>query len=181
MKTRLVASVVLAGALLLGTSGCTLAATTGTLVAYQPSDGVAANVGDIKVRNLLGLSDNGEDVALVMSIINAGTLTATVNFQYEDSSGTKQTLTVVMKPNSSVHVGGSGDEVSAILRDAGATVGGTIPIYVQYGENQGQQVQVPVLDGQTEAYTDLLPAPLPSVTPTPTATPEPTESATPAP
>ena len=181
MKTRLVASVALAGALLLGTTGCTLFATQGTLVPYQPSDGVAANVGDVKVRNLLGLSDNGEDVALVMSIINAGTLTATVNFQYEDSSGTKQTLSVVVKPNSSVHVGGSGDDASAILRDAGATVGGTIPIYVQYGEKQGQQVQVPVLDGQTEAYTDLLPAPLPSFTPTATATPEPTESATPAP
>lgn len=181
MNTRLVASVALAGALLLGTTGCTLAAETGTLVHYQPSDGVAANVGDIKVRNLMGLSDNGDDVSLVMSIINSGTLTATVNFQYENSSGEKQTLSVVVKPNSSVHVGGGDDEAVAILRDAGATVGGTIPIYVQYGEEQGQQVQVPVLDGQTEAYTDLLPAPLPSITATPTATPEPTESATPAP
>lgn len=181
MKTRLVASVALAGALLLGTTGCTLAAETGTLVHYQPSDGVAANVGDVKVRNLMGLSDNGEDVSLVMSIINAGKLTATVTFQYEDSSGEKQNLSVVVKPNSSVHVGGADDEVTAILRDAGATVGGTIPIYVQYGDKQGQQVQVPVLDGQTAAYTDLLPAPLPSFTPTPTATPEPTESATPTP
>ena len=181
MKTRLVASVALAGALLLGTSGCTLFATTGTLVHYQPSDGVAANVGDVKVRNLLGLSDNGEDVALVMSIINAGTTTATVDFQYEDANGDKQTLSVVVKPNSSVHVGGGDDEKEAILRDAGATVGGTIPIYVQYGDNQGQQVQVPVLDGKTAAYTDLLPSPLPSVTATPTPTATPTESATPAP
>ena len=56
MKSRLVASVALAGALLLGTTGCTLGAVTGTLVHYQPSDGVAANVGDVKVRNLIGLS-----------------------------------------------------------------------------------------------------------------------------
>jgi hypothetical protein len=160
-------------------SGCTLAAVTGTLVPYQPSDGVAANVGDVKVRNLLGLSDNGDDVALVMSIINAGDSRATVDFQYEDENGEKSTITISVDANSSVHVGGGDDDAVAILRDAGATVGGTIPIYVQYGDNQGQQVQVPVLDGQTEAYTDLLPSPLPSITATPTAVP--TESATPAP
>jgi len=171
VKTRLVASVVLAGALVLGTSGCTLAAVTGTLVHYQPSDGVAANVGDIKVRNLLGLSDNGEDVALVMTIVNSGDTDASVDFQYEDSSGTKSTITIVVNAHSSVHIGGGGDNGVAILRDAGATVGGLIPIYVQYGEEQGQQVQVPVLDGQTEAYADLLPAPLPSVTATPTEAP----------
>jgi len=179
VKTRLVASVALAGALLLGTTGCTLGAVTGTLVHYQPSDGVAANVGDIKVRNLLGLSENGEDVALVASIINSGDASVDVDFQYENASGDKETITVTVDAHSSVHIGSGDDEASAVLRDAGATVGGLIPIYVQYDKEQGQQVQVPVLDGATTEYAPLLPKPLPSFTPTPTATP--TESATPAP
>jgi len=179
LKTRLVASVALAGALLLGTSGCTLGAVTGTLVHYQPSDGVAANVGDIKVRNLIGLSDNGDDVSLLMSIINSGDKSISVDFQYDDANGEKSTITVTVKAHSSLHVGSGDDSQLAVLREAGATVGGLIPIYVQYGDEQGEQVLVPVLDGETAEYADLLPSPLPTFTPTPTATP--TESATPAP
>lgn len=180
MKSRLVASAALAGALLLGTTGCTLFAVTGTLVHYQPSDGVAANVGDVKVRNLIGLSDNGDDVSLLMTIVNAGDSPAAVDFQYEDATGTKQTITVTVPARSSLAVGGNGDEdARAVLRDAGAIVGGLVDVYVQYGKNQGQLVKVPVLDGATEAYSTLIPEPLPTFTPTPTATPEVTE--TPAP
>lgn len=175
MKSRLVASVALAGALLLGTTGCTLGAVTGTLVHYQPSDGVAANVGDVKVRNLLGLSENGEDVSLVMSIINSGTSAAQVDFQYEDSSGTKSTITITVPASSSLHVGGTGEEdARAVLRDAGVVIGSLVNVYIQYGDHQGQQVKVPVLDGSLEEYSTLLPEPLPTFT----ATPEPTEAAT---
>ena len=176
MKTRLVASVAIATALLLGTSACTLSAVQGTLVHYEPSDGTAATVGDIKVRNLIGLSDNGDDISLLMTIVNAGDSSASVNFQYTDSRGEQQTLTVKVPANSSVNVGDGGDSDEAVLRDAGATVGGLIPVYVQYGKEPGKQVQVPVLDGATAAYAGLLPEPLPSVTPTPSQTPTPTET-----
>jgi hypothetical protein len=179
VKSRLVASVALAGALLLGTTGCTLGAVTGTLVHYQPSDGVAANVGDVKVRNLLALSENGEDVSLVMSIINSGTSAAEVDFQYEDSSGTKATITVTVPGSSSLHIGGADDETTAVLRDAGVVIGSLVNVYIQYGSFEGQQVKVPVLDGSLKEYSTLLPEPLPTFTPTPTATPEVTE--TPAP
>ena len=177
MKTRLVASVALAGALLLGTTACTLTAIQGTLVQYQPSDGVAATVGDIKVRNLIGLSDNGEDVSLLMTIVNAGDSAASVDFQYTDANGTKSTITIDVPANSSVNVGSGGDAAEGVLRDAGAVVGGLIAIYVQYGEYEGEQVQVPVLDGATVEYAPLLPKPLPTFTPTPTPTPTETPAA----
>ena len=178
MKTRLVASVALAGALLLGTTGCTLFAIQGTLVQYQPSDGVAATVGDIKVRNLIALSDNGDDVSLLMTIVNAGDSAASVDFQYTDASGTKTTITIDVPANSSVNVGSGGDAAVAVLRDAGAIVGSLIPIYVQYEGYEGKQVQVPVLDGATVEYAPLLPEPLPTFTQTPT--PAPTETEVPA-
>lgn len=177
MKSRLVASIALASALLLGTTGCTLSSVTGTLVPYQPSDGTAATVGDIKVRNLIGLSENGDDISLLMTIVNAGDSSASVNFQYDDESGDKSTITIVVPGNSSVNVGSGGDAEEAILREAGATIGGLIPVYIQYGDEAGKQVQVPVLDGATEAYADLIPGPLPIVEPTQA----PTETATPAP
>lgn len=179
MKTRLVASVALAAALLLGTTGCTLSAIQGSLEQYQPSDGTAADVGDIKVRNLLGLSEDGNDIALIMTIINSGESAASVNFQYENSSGEKTTITISVDGGSTVNVGSGEDAEEVILREAGATVGGLIPVYVQYGDEQGKQVQVPVLDGALSEYTPFLPTPLPSFTPTPTAVPS--ESPTPAP
>jgi len=176
VKTRLVASVALAGALLLGTTGCTLFAIQGTLVPYQPSDGVAANVGDVKVRNLIGLSDNGDDISLLMTIVNSADSSASVDFQYVDADGDQATVTVDVPANSAVNVGSGGDADEAVLREVGATVGGLVPVYIQYGKNSGKQVQVPVLDGATEAYSTLLPEPLPTFTPTPKPTPTATET-----
>ena len=171
MKTRLAASIVLASALVLGTSGCTLSAITGTLVHYQPSDGTAATVGNIKVRNLIGLSENGDDISLLMTIVNTGDNAISVNFQYDDANGEKSTITIAVPGDSSVQIGGGGDADEAILREAGATVGGLVPVYVQYGSQPGKLVQVPILDGATPAYADLIPGPLPTVEPTPAETP----------
>ena len=176
MKSRLVASAVISAALILGTSGCTLFATGGTTIEYQPADGVAGSVGDIEIRNAIGLSDNGEDVSLLMTVLNTGTQDIDLLVQYTNSSGTKVdelSLTVPAKTRVSV---GTGD-VDLVLRNAGVVVGGSVDIYFQYDTEPGQQVRVPVLDGSTAAYADLLPGPAPVVTPT--ATPEPTE--TPAP
>jgi hypothetical protein len=174
VKTRLVASVALAAALLVGTSGCTLSAVQGTQVQYQPSDGAAANIGDLKLRNIIGLSENGDDVSLLLSVINSGDESASLSFQYTDANGEKVTITVEVPADSSLHIG-SGGEAEVILREAGVTIGGLIPVYVQYGTHPGKLVPVPVLDGETEAYADLLPGPAP--TPTPTPTPEATEVA----
>jgi hypothetical protein len=176
VKTRLVASVALAAALLVGASGCTLYAVQGTQVQYQPSDGAAANIGDLKLRNIIGLSDNGDDISLLLSVINSGDESASLIFQYDDANGEKVSITVEVPADSTLHIG-SGGEAEAILREAGATVGGLIPVYVQYGTLPGKVVQVPILDGQTAAYADLLPGPAPTPTPTLTPTPEPTETA----
>ena len=175
MKSRLVASAVISAALILGTSGCTLFATGGTTIEYQPADGVAGSVGDIEIRNAIGLSDNGEDVSLLMTLLNTGTHDIDLLVQYTDSSGTKVDFRLPVPAKTRVSVG-TGD-VDLVLRNAGVVVGGSVDIYFQYDTEPGQQVRVPVLDGSTAAYADLLPGPAPVVTPT--ATPEPTE--TPAP
>jgi hypothetical protein len=50
-----------------------------------------------------------------------------------------------------------------------------LAIYFQYGDRQGRELLVPVLDGSLEQYSPFLPQ-----TPTPTPTPTPTVTATPA-
>jgi len=172
-----VASAVISAALILGTTGCTLLATGGTTIAYQPADGVAGSVGEVEIRNAIGLSDNGEDVSLLMTVINTGAEDVTLNVQYTDSSGAKvDELSLEVPAKSRVSVGTGA--LDLVLRDAAALVGGSVDVYFQYGEVPGTQLHIPILDGSTSAYADLLPAPLPSVTPaaTATATPEPSET-----
>jgi hypothetical protein len=163
----------LLGPVLLGTAGCTLFAEQGTLVQYQPSDGAAATVGDIRFLNIIGLSEDGEDVALLLTIVNTGADAETVNFQYEDADGEKQVIAFSVPGNTSTSFG-SGDQESVVLRDVAAQVGGSVPLYIQFGSEQGQLVQVPVLTGANPEYSDGLPSPVP--TPTETPTPEPSET-----
>ena len=177
MKARHAASIALAALLVLGTSGCTLGAVQGTQV-YQPSDGTAADVGDLKLRNVIGLTDNGDDISLLMTVVNSGDEDADVTFKYQDADGEWQSGELEVAAHSSVQVGGGGDD-EVVLRNVGAVIGSLVTVLVQYGDEPDKQMQVPTLDGSIESYADLIPGPAPTPTPTETATPEPTE--TPAP
>lgn len=171
MKARRAASIALAVSLLVGTAGCTLASDSVDLK-YAPSDGTAADIGELHLLNVIGLSENGDDVSLLMTIVNDADEDVEVNLQFTDESGEKDTLTVTVRANSSEQFGGSGDE-EVVARNVGAAVGGLLPVYVQYGDEPGKQLQVPVLDGAIAEYADLLPEPEPepTVEPTPTETP----------
>lgn len=176
MNLRIVAAAVVSATLILGSAGCTLLPQSGgTTFDYQPADGVPGSVGDIEIRNAIGLSENGDDVSLLMLVINTSDSDVTLGVQYTDADGEQVPLTLVVPANSSVQVG-TGDE-DIVLRNAGATVGGSVDVYFQYGKAPGQQLHIPVLDGSTPEYDGFLPGPAPVETST--ATPDPTE--TPAP
>jgi hypothetical protein len=166
VKARRAASILLAAGLLFSATGCTLSAVQGTLRHYEPSDGVGANIGDVKLRNVLGLSADGKDVAIILTLVNEGDLGATVGFQFENGSGDKETQFVYVKPHAAKSVGNV-DDSKLVLRGVDTTVGGLVPLYVQYGDVQGKELLVPVLDGTLASYTDLLPSPEPTPSPTP--------------
>jgi hypothetical protein len=175
---RSAASILLAAGLLFATTGCTLFAVQGTLRHYEPSDGIGATVGQVKVRNAIALSSDGKDVAIVMTVVNEGDSTANVTFQATDSTGAKTDHTVAVQAHSAVSVGNEGD-AQLVFRGVNTTVGGLLPIYVQYSNTEGKQILVPVLDGSMESYANLLPSPEPSVSATPTVTATPTPTPTP--
>ena len=175
MIARGAASIVLASALLLGTTGCTLFAVQATNIVYQPSDGTAGTVGDVKFLNVIALTADGHDVALVFSAVNTGAVPVTVTLQTTDASGAivKRNVSIMAISTTAI-----GDPAVAqiVIRDANATIGGLIPVYVQYGNNEGVQLMVPVLDGGTlSQYVGLLPTPRATGL---EATPTPTPSAT---
>jgi hypothetical protein len=168
--------VVLAGALLAGTAGCTFISQQATLIHYDPSDGVGVNLGDLKLRNVIALSDeDGKLFSLLVTFINTGSKNATVSLQYQ-SNDTKTTIHKLIAPGKTLSFGTQAGQAQIIIENPGVAAGALYPVYVQTGDAPGKQILVPVLTTGLAQYSTLKPTPRPTPTPTPTpvVTPEPT-------
>ena len=154
MRRRAVASVAVAALVLLGTSACNFVAPQATSDMYEPSDGTATTVGDVKVANALLISADGEEANLVANFINTSDSRVRVTLQYKSGSQ-KVDETITVGAGQVKQVGGDGIEV--VLQDIDAKPGDLFPVYLQYGDAEGKQLLVPVLDGTQAEYADLLP------------------------
>lgn len=164
MRARRAASVVLAAAVLLSTAGCTFFAPQTTLKPYDPGDGVNTQIGDVYVRNVLLLAGDGGDVSLLANVVNETDNGVKVTFQYEgtDSDGVsgKVDSSIFANPGKVASVGGHEDP-RIVLNGVEAKPGTLFPIFVQYGDQTGKQLLVPVLDGTLKPYDELLPTSAP--------------------
>ena len=148
---------ILAGAVVLGTAGCTFVSTQATLIEYDPSDGVSANVGSVQVRNALAIANEDDTtVSLLLTLVNSGNNRATVNIQYE-VAGEKVTTIEAVDGNSTLSFGNSPTEEQILINNPGVPAGGLYPVYVQYGDHEGSQMLVPVLAPDTNGYEGLAP------------------------
>jgi hypothetical protein len=162
----------------LGTSGCGFLVSQATVNHYHPSDGVGGEVGSLAIRNAI-LVSNGENTAnLVVTIVNEGDKAHNLTVQYE-SAGDKASQNVQVEAHSIVSVGTDGPTV--VLNDVNAPPGSLFPVFMQYGNETGTELLVPVLDGSLPTYSTLVPTPTPTPTPAPTPTPTSTPSAEPTP
>lgn len=177
MKARLIASIVVAGAVALGMSGCNLIAPQATLKQYDASDGVGVTVGSVAVRNAIVVSDDGETGNLVFSLANRDDRAHTVLIEIE---GKDEQFQVLAEPGLTTF-DGSGANDPLRIEALGTQPGAVLDVFFQYGDETGATASVPVLTGQLLEYSTLVPTPLPTdeptETPTPLATPttEPTE------
>ncbi|GHD79671.1 hypothetical protein CLV85_0855 [Salinibacterium amurskyense] len=157
--TRAAASALIAGALLVGTAGCSFITPTATLNHYDPSDGIGAEVGDVKVRNVLAISNDDESaVSLMVTIINTSSSSGSLRMQYESAEGERIDIS---KPVTSGEVKSYGTEVDGdmiVIADAGIRAGQLFPIYFQFGNDSGQELLVPVMASDDVIYADLAPA-----------------------
>lgn len=177
---RAAASVILAGALLVGTAGCTFISTQATLIEYDPSDGVGANIGNVQVRNVIGLiNEDGDAISLLVTIVNSGTESAKVALQF-DADGEKTTVEKTVPAGETVSFGNFTGEPQILVENADVAAGALLPVYVQYGDHEGVQMLVPVLEAVGD-YEGLAPRVAPTPTPTPTVEPTPAPTETPAP
>ncbi|SFR72906.1 hypothetical protein SAMN05428970_1455 [Agromyces sp. CF514] len=149
MKARLAASAVLALGLAIGATGCSMVTYQATTEHYDASDGVSVTVGDLDLRNILVVSEDGEDGNLVMTVVNTGDRDQTLKI--EAGSATQE---LDVDAHSTVALG-SEDTEPLLLEGIDAEVGGLTPIFFQYASEEGIEKQIPVLDDRL--YPGLAP------------------------
>ncbi|AZS37602.1 hypothetical protein CVS47_02242 [Microbacterium lemovicicum] len=161
MKSRLIASVALGAAVLLGSTGCSLISPQATLIQYAPSDGVEVmGTGALKVRNVLVVANEaGTAGNLVAAIVNESDEPQTLDIDVDNGTITDS---IRVPANSTVSLGTAEDE-PLLLEGIDAQPGSLLPIYFTSGD-QGSLAQVPVLDNTLEYLRDLAPTPTPSAT-----------------
>lgn len=155
MTSRLLASIALAAALLVGTTGCTFSAEIATQKEYDPSDGVGIEVGELAIRNALLIGDDPENLNLVMTVVSSSDTDRrlTVQWQAGDERVSEQ---VFVTANGSTAFGGP-DQDQLLVVGSGATIGGLVPLYFSYSGAEGRELLVPVLDGALPEYELYVP------------------------
>lgn len=174
MRARAVAAIALSALLALGLTGCNFLTPPATTETYDPGDGINFNVGDLQLRGVLVITEDGEVGSLLGTAVNSTSSDIDFTLQWQ-TDGTWHEVELVADANGRTDFGfGDGQRVN--LDNLGVMPGGLLDATVHVADTQKGE-RIPVLDTSFVEYEDSLPTPTP--TPTPTDIPEPTE--TPAP
>lgn len=150
------------------TSGCGYINSQQTSEQYQASDGIVADLGPLKLSNILIVS-SGEDQPgrVIGAVYNSSSQDVTLTMNGAEGAQTE----VPVKANSYVLLNDTSDE--AILSTSGGRPGSLVDVKVsEDGTNVSNTVKVPVVDATLPEYKEYLPA---------GSTPSPSTSATPSP
>ena len=154
MKARLIASVVLAATVVLGTSACNLISPQTTTKEYDASDGVSGTIGDMSIRNAAIISGDGKDGNLLVSITNAGGAESlTIKWGDDFSESTEARI-----PEDETISFGTEEEDPILLENIVAVPGSLLTMFFQYGDETGVEIFVPVLDGTLPEYAEFVPS-----------------------
>lgn len=177
MRARALAAITLSGVIALVLAGCSFWMPPQTNIPYDPSDGTSVTVGDLQLRNVLVITEDGELGNLVGTAVN--TTGADIDFSVQwDVDGTYYSVELTARANGSTRFGTDGEQVA--LEPLGVAAGGLLDAVVHIqGDQKG--AAIPVLDATFPEYGDAIPTPTPTPTPTETAAPEPEATETPAP
>lgn len=159
MKTRqIVSTFALASALTLGLSGCGLFTPVATLEQYAPSDGVDVNVESVKMRNMMLITDeDAKKFNVVFTGVNNGDAAALVRFAFVNDAGSAEaTADFDLEPGINVF-GPKGDNPQTIIQLNGPKAGDTVKVFVEVQGLGEAEVEVPVLDGTLDDYSELVP------------------------
>lgn len=174
MKTRLVSSLVLAAAIALGASGCSLFAHQATTQPYAPSDGIDLTVAGVDVRNLMLIAaEDGETFNVVFTAVNRAESAQNLRISFVDASGAASgQADFIVQPGAqqfgdpdSYAAEGDANGGPQLVAIPDVTAGQTVTAYVQIAGGQDVKREVPVLDGTLEEYQRFV-VPGPTLLPT---------------
>jgi len=137
-------------------SGCTLTAEIANLEPYDPSDGVGATLDDVAVRNAMLITSDGGEANLVMTVVNESGEDTELVVQFGEGDS-RQTATLVLPAQPELTQVGTSLDNQLVVEDADLIAGALYPVYFQHGTVQGEQLNVPVLDGTLPEYELLVP------------------------
>ncbi len=175
MSLRALTTIALASALLVGTAGCGLFVPTATQKEYSAGDGLNIVVGDLKLRNVLIITDASGDASMIATIVNPTTDVQFVTAEFRGDTA----FDVTIVANEGLTKVGLADGYPIVVRGLGLSAGQYLDVYFQYGDADGATLAVPVLDASNPLYSTYSPS-LFTPEPTPAPTPVPTPSETPA-
>jgi len=159
VKSRLIASLALGAAVVLGTTGCNMLAPQATTIQYSASDGVnIPDSGPLKVRNALIIAnEDGTLGNLVASVVNSTDDALALNVSIDG-----QPQSVEVSAGSSVTLG---IDMANMTFDNVGKPGANAEVSFQSGEGEGVRVSVPIMDGTLPYYTQFVPTPAATATP----------------
>ncbi|WP_197517369.1 DNA modification methylase [Microbacterium karelineae] len=154
MKSRTIASLAATGIVLLTATGCGAMTVQATTFEYTASDGVNLPASDgpgLEVRNALVVADHdGADGNFIAVLINETDAEQTLALDWETGDAT------IAVPAGETLSLGAGAEPE-LLAGLDTIPGSTLSMYLQAGEAQGVEIEVPVLNNCLTEYAALAP------------------------
>lgn len=156
MKPRLIASIAVGAAVVLGTSGCTFITPQSTGIQYSAAEGVNVyDDGPLDVRNaFIVANEDGSLGNLVAAIVNDTDESQTLRIEIGSEGDTIDVqIRVPAKTTLSL---GSDETEPKLLEGITMTPGSDVPGYFSSGD-AGTLVSLPILDGQLDYLAPLVP------------------------
>ncbi|MFV0373243.1 DNA modification methylase [Microbacterium sp.] len=155
MKSRVIASLAVGAALVLGATGCGMIAPQATTIPYSPAEGVsiADSSGPLKVRNALVVANaDGSTGNFLAAIVNDTMEPQTL---FVGLAGANQRVEVPALSSLSLGFGGT---APIELTNLGSVPGTDVEMTFQSGDGTGVMTSVPVLDGMLPYLAPFVPA-----------------------
>lgn len=156
MKVRIVVAAVLALGVACGTAGCNLIQPQATTTPYDASDGVGINVGQLSLRNLMIISDDGENGNLLVGIANSTGVVEDLRISFVSGDKMVEGNLEVPSNDKTVTSWGAGSEDRIILGGMNTMPGGLLEVAFE-SNGETKTVLVPVLTSAQPEYEGLEP------------------------
>ncbi|MFF1633848.1 hypothetical protein [Leifsonia sp. NPDC058248] len=152
-KTRIAVAGMLGIAVLVGLAGCDLFAPQETKYITETSDGVSGTTGQVFVGNAVLVTSDGGVGNLVATLVNTDESSHHVTVQYGPANTTQE---FTVEAGDSLQLGTPGDSI-VLVEDPDVVAGALFPVSFQQADTTAITLDVPVLTGAQQPYSDLTP------------------------